>query len=77
MHTVHCSSRLQGGGGGSAQRGLTRGVSSSWGVSSAWGYLHRGVSAQVVSGGCLPHPLVNRITDACEDITLPQLRCGR
>ena len=24
-----------------------------------------------------PHPPVNRITDACENITLPQLRCGR
>ena len=23
------------------------------------------------------HPPVNRITDACENITLPQLRCGR
>ena len=27
--------------------------------------------------GCLPHTPVNRITDACENITLPQLRCGR
>ena len=49
-------------------------------------------AAVVFSGGCLPgggvsargggvaathtHP-VNRITDACENITLPQLRCGR
>ena len=24
-----------------------------------------------------PLPRVNRITDACENITLPQLRCGR
>ena len=24
-----------------------------------------------------PPPPVNRITDACENITLPQLRCGR
>ena len=38
----------------------------------------------VCLGGCLPHPLpadthtpVNRITDACENITLPQLRCGQ
>ena len=23
------------------------------------------------------HPPLNRITDACENITLPQLRCGR
>ena len=33
--------------------------------------------------GCLPQcmlgytPPVNKITDACENITLPQLRCGR
>ena len=27
---------------------------------------------------CHAHPRpVNRITDACENITLPQLRCGR
>ena len=44
--------------------------------------LGRGVSARGVStGGCLPggsarHPLlVNIITDTCENITLPQLRC--
>ena len=30
----------------------------------------RGVPAQVL-------PPVNRMTDACENITLPQLRCGR
>ena len=24
-----------------------------------------------------PPPPVNRITDACENMTLPQLRCGR
>ena len=28
-------------------------------------------------GGCLPRSPVNRIRDACENITLPQLRCGR
>ena len=31
-------------------------------------------------GGCLPHsplPPVDRMTDACENITLLQLRCGR
>ena len=42
----------------------------------------------VCLGGCMPwgvsatpprltHTPVNRITDACENITLPQLRCGR
>ena len=32
-----------------------------------------------LSGGGLPHtpPPVGRMTDACEHITLPQLRCGR
>ena len=36
----------------------------------------------VPGGGCIPacngvdHP-VNRITDTCKNITLPQLRCGR
>ena len=29
-----------------------------------------------VPGQVLPHP-VDRITDACKNITLPQLRCGR
>ena len=35
------------------------------------------------AGGCLPrgvpvrHSPVNRITDRCKNITLPQLRCGR
>ena len=49
--------------------------------------LGRGVSAQGVSaqGGvywglpesvCHTHPPVNRMTDACENITFPQLRCG-
>ena len=39
------------------------GVSCLWGV-SAWGYLPKwGV-----------HPLVNRMTDMCKNITFPQLR---
>ena len=29
------------------------------------------------SHACPPSPMVNRITDACENITLPQLHCGR
>ena len=43
----------------------------------------RGVSPQGGGGsawwGCLPHhhPPVNRMTDICENITFPQLRCGR
>ena len=31
----------------------------------------------VCSWGCVRYPPVNRITDACKNITLPQLRCGR
>ena len=72
----------EGGMGGGA---LSPGVTLSWGVSA-----HRGVSdpervvcswgVSVPGGKCLPHtttPPVNRMTDACENITLPQLRCGR
>ena len=49
---------------------------------SAKGGVCLGVSAQ--GGGCLPGgggmadtPSVNRITDRCKNITLPQLHCGR
>ena len=44
----------------------------------SWGW---GVSSS--GGGCIPActeadtPPVKRITDACRNITLPQLRCGR
>ena len=68
MRTVRCSSRLLWGvcpGGVSAQGVSTQGVSD-------WG----GMSAR----GCLPDtppPPVDRMADACENITLPQLRCGR
>ena len=59
-----------------------RGVSASWGVSAPGGCLLWGVSAP---GGCgYPSmhwgrhtPTVNRITDACKNITLAQLRYGR
>ena len=68
-------------GGGSAPRG----VSAPGGVSALGGSLLLGVSA---SRGCLlpgifqhalrqTRPPVNRITHACENITLPQFRCGR
>ena len=61
-------------------------------VSAQWGCLPRGVGAVcpgdvcpggICPGGCLPggvsarHPPVDRMTVACENITLPQLRCGR
>ena len=56
-------------------------VASVWGV-SAWGFLHEGclpdgdvcwgVSTQRVSV-----PPVDRMTEACENITLPELRCGQ
>ena len=48
------------------------------------GVSHRGLSAQgiVCPGGCLPQCMLgytsmNRMTNACENITLPQLLCGR
>ena len=72
----------------SVQERLPRGVSAS-GV-SARGVSARGVCpGGCLAEGCLPQcmlgytppethtPLVNRITDACENITFPQLRCGR
>ena len=92
MRTVSCSSSLRVCVGGVCPGGSARGGVSAWGVSlSAWvsvcpgGCLTREVSAWGVSargylprGGVCPLPLpVNRITDACEKITLPQLRCGR
>ena len=52
-----------------------RGVSA-WGV-SAWGGICLGVVCP--GGGCLPRRvcLQDRMTDACENIILPKLRCGR
>ena len=41
-------------------------------VAVCWG---RGVSAR--RGMCVCPPPVNRIADTCENIALPQLRCGR
>ena len=63
---------------------LPRGVSALGGP--AQGVLALGgVCSGGVCGGCLPrrgvchtpHPPVDRMTDACENITLPQLRCRR
>ena len=51
------------GGGVSAWGGVCLGVSAREGVS---GPVHAGI-----------HPPVNRITYACRNITLPQLRCKR
>ena len=64
--------------GGVCPRGVCLGVSA-WGCLpggvclgvSAWG----GVSIPVPAGIPPPHP-VKRITDDCENITLPQLRYG-
>ena len=61
----------------SALGGLARGVSAQGGC------VCRGcVPGGVCAGGCLPqcmvgytHTPVDRMTDACENITLPQLRC--
>ena len=64
-------------GGGVSVQGVSaqRGVSAQGGYLPKEGCLPRGVSAR----GCLPDnpPNVNRITDACENITLLQLCCGR
>ena len=72
--TVHCSGRRRGGRGG-------------------WVYPSMHWAGGVCPGGCLSGgggvldvcpgeevsaaPPVDRMTDACENITLPQLRCGR
>ena len=82
MRTVRGSGRRGEGGlpggvclGGVCPGGVCPGVSAHWGVSaqgagvSAWG-----VSAPMHAG--IHTPTVNRMTDACKNITLPQLRCG-
>ena len=59
--------------------GLLLGGSSSWGVGVySWGVSPPGGYARgVVSQHALRQtPPVDRITDACKNITLPQLRCG-
>ena len=59
----------------------------------AWPQVVSGPGGTWSRGGCLPdlipgggggipacteaEPPVNRITDGCENITMPQLRCGR
>ena len=43
-------------------------------VSARGGVCYRG---GLLQGGSEVTPPVNRITDACKNITLPQLRCGR
>ena len=61
-----------------------------WGVSAPGGCLLPGgctwsggvcswgvVCVCLLPGGCQVLPPVNRITDTCKNITLPQLRCGR
>ena len=59
--------------------GVCSGGVCSQGVSALGGSAPGGVSALggVYSGGCEvpPFPPVNRITDACKNITLPQLHC--
>ena len=85
MRTVHCSGHLGGGGSGCLPRGclpregMPRGVSARGRVSAQGGCL-----LCVCPGGCLPGmcvsawavytpPSVDRMTDACENITFPQL----
>ena len=62
---------MSGPGGVSGQGVWSRGASALGG---------RGVSGPgrgLLRGGVRYPPPVNRITDACKNITLPQLRCGR
>ena len=57
--------------------GVSAGEVSAGGVSAQWGGCAQGdVCWGVCPGGCLPggvHPLVDRMTGACENITFPQL----
>ena len=73
MCTVCYSDRLLEGGVSaqkvSAQGDVCLGSVCLGGVSAWGGCLPRGVSAR--------YPPVNRMTDGCKNITLPQLRCGR
>ena len=65
MHTIRCSGRLLNGG---------------IGVSARGGVCLGGVSTQgdgVCQAGVCQTPPMNRITDRCKNITLPQLCCGR
>ena len=64
MRTVRCSSRLLGS------------VSAGGEGARPWG---PGGGGFCPGGVCLPDtpPPVDRMTDACENLTLPQLRCGR
>ena len=74
MCTVCCSGTVPGG-----RVLFAQGVSAQGGISgvclggcpvSAGGCLPRGVSARHI-------PIVNKITDRCKNITLPQLGCGQ
>ena len=69
MRTVRCSGRRGGGGGGC----LPSGVVCIPACTGQGGCLTRWVFAQCTLGYTSP---VNRMTDACENITLSQLRCG-
>ena len=79
MRTNCCSDR-RGGGGVPTEGGVP-----AWGVPTQGVYLPEGCTYQGVylPGGCgvsqpgADTPPMNRITHACENITLPQLCCGR
>ena len=66
--------------GGVSKHALDRGVSAQWGVCPGAGVFP---GQGVCQGGVYPnmhwdrHPPVDRMTDRCKNITLPQLRCGR
>ena len=65
-------------GGVCSQGGLLPGGVCSWGGVSAWGVSAPGGSALggVCSRGGVRYPPVNRITDACKNITLPNFVAG-
>ena len=56
--------------GGGGERGGGVGVWSAYGVSAREGVCGGGAEVSA-------RPPLNRITDRCQNITLPQLRCGR
>ena len=77
MCTVRCSGRRRGGclPGGVCQGVLPRGCLPREGVVPASGVSAKGIVC--LSVGWDTHTPLDRMTDACENITFPQLRCGR
>ena len=73
---------MPGPGGGLLLEGMSAPGGSTPGGGGAWSGRSAPGGGGAWSGGGIPacteaDPPVNRITHACENITLPQLRCGR